>query len=70
MSDRFVVEANRKVVGVAVRTRGGFRFFSSDPEYRPLEGQLFRRVAQMARRIAEIEKMRGGLMGTPAPRLH
>ena len=40
MSDRFVVEADRRVVGVAVRVPGGFKFFSSDPHYLALEGKL------------------------------
>lgn len=54
MSDRFVVEAERKVVGVAVRVPGGFRFFSSDPAYAEIEGQTFPRAKSMARLVAEI----------------
>ena len=65
MSDRFVVEANRQVVGIAVRVPGGFQFFCSNPDYRGLEGTVFPRarsvegvVAEHARRLSE--KIPGG----------
>jgi hypothetical protein len=32
LDDRFLIEADGRVVGVAVRVRGGFMFFSSDPD--------------------------------------
>jgi len=56
VSDRFVVEADRKVVGIAVRVPGGFKFFSSDPDYLSLEGKLFARAKGMARRVAEVAR--------------
>jgi hypothetical protein len=52
--DRFVVEADRKVVGLAVRVPGGFKFFSSDPAFRELEATTFPRARAMARRISEV----------------
>lgn len=58
MSDRFVVEADRRVVGVAVRVPGGFKFFSSDPAYFSLEGKLFARARAMAGRVAQITRRR------------
>lgn len=58
MSDRFVVQADRKVVGVAVRVPGGFRFFASDPEFRSLEAKTFRRVRSMTHRIARLARAR------------
>lgn len=61
-SDRFVVEADRRVVGVAVRGPGGFRFFSSDPAYRDLEGRTFpraRALAHSAAKIRRAERARG-----------
>ncbi len=54
--DRFVVEADRKVVGVAVRVPGGFKFFSSDPAFRELEATTFPRAKAMARRISEMAR--------------
>ncbi len=56
--DRFVVEANRKVVGIAVRVPGGFRFFSSDPDFHRLEAKMFPRARAIVRRVAEIAKAR------------
>src|SRR5579875_440966 len=56
MSNRFVVEANRRVVGIAVRVAGGFRFFSSDPDYAGLEAQTFPRARAISRRIAAIAR--------------
>ena len=60
MLDRFVVEADRQVVGIAVRVPGGFQFFSSNPDYQGLEGTVFPRarsvegvVAEHARRLSE-----------------
>ena len=44
MSDRFLVEFDRRAVGVAVRVAGGFRFFASDPDFGALEGHVFPRV--------------------------
>ena len=59
MSDRFVVEADRKVVGVAVRVPGGFRFYASDPDFTALEAKTFRRVRAMFRRVGQLARSRG-----------
>ena len=71
MSDSFVVEADRRVVGVAVRVPGGFKFFSSDPAFLVLEGKLFARTKAMAQRVAEIAR-RNRKSEPPqiAPKLH
>lgn len=53
MSDRFVVEADKRVVGVAVRAAGGFRFFTSHPDFQPMEGKTFRRARALIRRVQE-----------------
>ena len=47
MSDRFVVESDRRVVGVAVRSPGGFKFFSSDPGLCAAEGRTFARARSL-----------------------
>lgn len=47
MSDRFLVEFERRAVGVAVRVAGGFRFFASDPQFGGLEGRIFPRVRSL-----------------------
>jgi hypothetical protein len=56
MSDRFVVEADRKVVGIAVRAPGGFKFFSSDASFAGLEGQTFTRVRTLTNAVAKIRR--------------
>ena len=56
MSSSFVVEADRRVVGVAVRVPGGFKFFSSDPAFMSLDSHVFPRARSMAREVAEIAR--------------
>ena len=71
MSDRFVVEADKKVVGIAVKVPGGYRFYSSDPDFLQLEGKTFPRAKAMAQRVAQIVRLRG-IRGveTPTPSVH
>jgi hypothetical protein len=54
MDEGFVIENGGRVVGVAVRVRGGFMFFSSDPDLNELEATVFRRAEMVTRRVAEI----------------
>ena len=56
--DRFVVEADKRVVGIAVRVAGGFQFFASDEDYFEVEARVFPRAKAMAQRIAEIARRR------------
>jgi hypothetical protein len=58
LSDRFVIEADRSVVGVAVRGAGGFRFFASNPDFSRLEGKTFRRARALIRRVEELAALR------------
>jgi hypothetical protein len=57
--ERFVVEADRKVVGIAVKDRGGFRFFASDKEYQDLDRILFPRAKMLANKVAQLGRKRG-----------
>jgi len=63
MAYRFVVEVNRRVVGIAVRARGGFKFFASDHAFRSLDGQTFpgaRAVERAAKALhGSIERLQG-----------
>ena len=71
MSDRFAVEADRKVVGVAVRVKDGFRFFSSDPKFSPLEGKTFARIRSMTHRLAQhARRGRGAVAPAASKALH
>ncbi len=54
--DRFLIEANGRVVGVAVRVRGGFMFFSSDPDLKELEAKIFPRAKSIGLRVAEFAR--------------
>jgi hypothetical protein len=56
MSDSFVVEANRRVVGIAIRCRGGYKFHASEPEFRALEKQTFRRAKSLAHSVGEFAR--------------
>ena len=56
MSDRFVVEAERRVVGLAVRSPGGFKFFSSDRAFSRLEGRIFARARSLENAVARISR--------------
>jgi hypothetical protein len=56
MSNAFVVEVDRRVVGMAVRVAGGFRFFSSDSKFFPFEGKIFRKGRSIGRRLADLAR--------------
>ena len=71
-AQRFAVEFDGRVVGVAVRVPGGFMFYSSDPDFDALDGQLFQRARAMSRRMREVAKAKGrsrwrrAIAGSPA----
>ena len=58
-AQRFAVEFDWRVVGLAVRAPGGFKFFSSDPDFDELDGELFPRARAMSWRLSEIAEARG-----------
>jgi hypothetical protein len=63
MSVSYVVEADRRVVGVAVQCEKGFRFFASDPQYTSLDRRTFPRARTLdgeIRRHAQRLQKRGG----------
>jgi hypothetical protein len=45
----FADELGHRIIGVAVRCAGGFRFFSSDLAYRNLEDRIFPNLRAIAR---------------------
>ena len=65
MLERFVVAAGRKTVGVAVRVRGGYRFFCSDPQFQSIDSRIYPRARALARHVAELAK---GLRPAPDSR--
>jgi hypothetical protein len=58
MDQAIAIEADGRVVGVAVRVRGGFMFFSLDPHLNELEATVFRRAETIAQRAAETMQSR------------
>jgi hypothetical protein len=56
--DRFVVEADRRTVGIAVRVPGGFQFVCSDPDFRSLDSKVFRRARGLASSVADLARAR------------
>ncbi|MGN6819295.1 MAG: hypothetical protein ACTHJR_11565 [Sphingomonas sp.] len=56
--DRFVVEANKRVVGIAIRVPGGFRFVCSDPDFQSMDRQIFPRARALASKVAEFARTR------------
>lgn len=41
-TDAFVIETARHTAGIAVRERGGYRFYASDVLFQPLDNRSFR----------------------------
>jgi hypothetical protein len=58
MDQAIVIEIDGRIVGVAVRVRGGFMFFSTDPHLNELEATIFRRAEAITQRVAEIVQSR------------
>jgi hypothetical protein len=58
MSSGFAVEVDRRVIGIAIRVPGGFRFVASDPDFSPFEGKIFRKARSIGRRLAELARAR------------
>ena len=54
--DRFVVEAERRVVGIAIRVPGAFRFVASDPDFYSMDRKIFRRARLLVSRVTELAR--------------
>ena len=61
---RFVVEFDRRTVGIAVRVAGGFMFYASDDRFDGMDGRVFRRARAIERELKKISagKRRRGLL--------
>lgn len=70
MSDHFVVQAERRVVGIAVRVPGGFRFYTSDPDFKALETQVFPKARSIDRLAAEVARARRASRPASTRKLH
>ena len=64
-TQRFAVEFDRRVVGIAVRVPGEFMFFASDDDFEHLDGEIFPRARAIARRLEKFSKRKGVTMRAP-----
>jgi len=55
---RFVVEFERRTVGIAVRLGGGFVFYASDRDFEELDGRTFARARAIERQLKSVAKRR------------
>jgi len=65
-----IIDNDGKVVGAAVRVRGGFMFFSCDPDFNELEARVFRRAEMITRCVTEIVHAQRCLGEGPAIEAH
>jgi hypothetical protein len=42
MSNTYIIEVGSESAGIVVRDRAGYRFFSANRRFTPLDGKLFR----------------------------
>lgn len=67
ISQRFVVEFDRRTVGIAVRVPGGFMFYSSEPRFEKLDGKTFRRARAIERRLEQVSRRSEGRKSAALP---
>ena len=56
INQRFVVQLDRRTVGIAVRVPGGFIFYASDNEFDELDGRIFKRARAIERQLMKVAK--------------
>lgn len=56
--ERFVVEADKKVVGTDIRVPGGFRFMCPDPDVSSMDRKVFSRARALTSSVAELARAR------------
>ena len=56
--DCFIVEVDRRAVGIAIRVPGGFRFVCSDRDFRSLDSKIFPRARTLASGVTEFARAR------------
>ena len=64
MADAFVIEHHDLTAGIAVRERGGFRFYSSDALFRKIDTRRFRRLREI--RLA-VKRVTDAARANPQP---
>jgi hypothetical protein len=64
-AQRFVVQFDRRTVGIAVRVPGGFMFHASDKNFEKIDGCLFRRARAVEREVSKLGKQRERIRRMP-----
>ena len=71
MTQRFVVQFDRRTVGIAVRVPGGFMFYASDDEFDEMDGRIFTRARAIERQLKKVasrrERINWTLPASPLP---
>jgi hypothetical protein len=62
ITQRFAVEFDRRMVGVAVRVPGGFMFYASDVRFRDLDGRVFRKARAIERELRRSARRQAGML--------
>jgi hypothetical protein len=65
MSDAFIIEARGRTAGVAVREKGGFRFFAAATPFYRLDKRVFRGLGALR---AALDALASGAGPRPATR--
>ena len=56
INQRFVVQLDRRTVGIAVRVPGGLIFYSSDDEFDEMDGRIFKRARAIERQLVKVAR--------------
>ena len=69
LTQRFVVQLDRRTVGIAVRVPGGFIFYSSDDRFDEMDGRIFKRARAIERHLVKVSRKqrRAGAMHRQMP---
>ena len=54
LNQRFVVQLDRRTVGIAVRVPGGLIFYASDDEFDEMDGRIFKLARAIERQLATV----------------
>jgi hypothetical protein len=49
-----IIEYRREAIGIAVRTKAGFRFFAAGLRFARLEGRRFKRLSDIDRAVRQL----------------
>jgi len=56
INQSFVVQLDRRTVGIAVRAAGGFIFYASDDDFDEMDGRIFKRARSIERQLVKVAR--------------